>query len=582
MPRTKRTIEGEGGPLRQPRMGSIVNDQGEEVAVGDPVKPSGRGEDRGKRAAGYVRVSTIEQQRHGWNLGEDRERIRERADAEGWDLVELYDDGGRQGDDQERAGLQALLAAASAGELDVLILRDLDRLSRDRYIYALAVRAFETAGVAVYEFDKPEPVAFDLATDVRAAVAQDEKRKIGVRVKLARAGRERAGLVAGGHAPYGYRWSDKRLVQVPARAAAVRRIHEEYAAGVGQRGIVRALNADGIRSATGRPWHQSGVSRVLAQPLYAGKLPNGEDAEHEAIVPRQLWERVQAIRSGSPRKGGQAHGAHLLTRGVMRCTCGAAMLPRKARPGVERERYVCAGRTADPRSCSQPSIRRERIDKPFLRTLLDGYIDLEATRQRIEQRSTSALALAREALDQAEADAAGVEYDRRLARIRRGWQDEVIDDAEYARQLADLESEHEAVSEAAGRRREHVAQIERSGIAGDAEGALLDHLAVLKRAVASGADEAPDLPALRNAIGDMLAEVRLVRSGTWPQDVADGVIPWHDDVPAVTAGDDRYWLLLVLRSSIVDPDTAKPIGQAMPVPCDGQYPPGFLARYCWW
>jgi hypothetical protein len=42
----------------------------------------------------------------------------------------------------------------------VLILRDLDRLSRDRYIYALAVRAFETAGVAVYEFDKREPATF--------------------------------------------------------------------------------------------------------------------------------------------------------------------------------------------------------------------------------------------------------------------------------------------------------------------------------------------------------------------------------------------------------------------------------------
>jgi DNA invertase Pin-like site-specific DNA recombinase len=551
-----------------------------------------------KRAAGYVRVSTIEQQRHGWNLGEDRDRIRERVEAEGWELVQLYDDGGRQGDDLERPGLQALLAAVEAGDLDVLILRDLDRLSRDRYIYALAVRAFEATGLAVYEFGKPEPVTFDLATDVRAAVAQDEKRKIGVRVKLARAGRERAGLAPGGTAPYGYRWSDKRLVQVPAQATVVRRIFTDYAAGVGQRGIVRALNADGVRTATGRPWFQSGVSRVLAQLLYAGKLGSGEDAEHEAIVPAELWERVQAIRSGRhARKGGrQAAGRHLLVRGVLRCTCGGAMNPRKARPGVERERYVCAGRIADPGSCSQPSIRRERIDEPFLRTLLDGYIDLEATRRRIEQRSASALTLAREARDQADADAAGVEYDRRLARIKRGWQDDVIDDAEFARQVADLEAEHEAASEAAGRRREHVAQIEREGIAGDSEAELLDQLATLKLAVASGVGEAPDLPALRNVIGDMFAEVRLVRSGAWPEDVAEGMIPWHDDVPVVTADEDRYWLLLVLRSAVVDADSLepvrsaltvgsdapKPIGQATPVPWSGQYPPGFLARYCWW
>lgn len=192
--------------------------------------------------------------------------------------------------------------------------------------------------MAVYELDKAEPVAFDLATDVRAAVAQDEKRKIGARVKLARAGRERAGLVAGGTAPYGLRWSEKRLVQVPAQAATVRRIFTDYAAGVSQRRLVRALAADGIRTATGRPWTQSGVSRLLAQQLYAGKLSNGEKAEHAAIVPDELFGRVAALRSGAKRKAGRpAHGGHILTRGALQCVCGASMLPRKARAGVNRE-----------------------------------------------------------------------------------------------------------------------------------------------------------------------------------------------------------------------------------------------------
>jgi site-specific DNA recombinase len=536
------------------------------------------------RAAGYVRVSTIEQQRHGWNLGEDRERILERADAEGWELVELFDDGGRQGDDLERPGLQALLASVEAGAVEVVILRDLDRLSRDRYIYALAVRTFDLAGVAVYEFDKPEAVTFDLATDVRAAVAQDEKRKIGVRVKLARAGRERAGLVPGGTAPYGLRWQEKRLVQVPEQAAVVRRIFTDYASGMGQRAIVRAFAAEGIRSATGAPWHQSGVSRVLAQPLYAGRLRNGEDAEHEAIVGAELWERVQATRaSASRRKGGrQADGGHLLVRGTLRGVCGAAMLPRKARPGVERERYVCAGRIADPDSCSQPSIRRECIDAPFLATLLDGYIDLDATRQRIAERAQSALVDGRQAAEQAEAELGRA--DARLAKVERGWQDEVIDDAEYARQRADLEAQREAASAALERAQEHVEHVEQVGVPGDVEQVVLDHLAALKRAVASGFGEAPNLEARRNVIGDLFAEVQLVRSHTFPgPGVNDGVIPWHHDTPVVDDedGQQRYWLLLVLRASAVDAGTAKPIGQAMPVPVAQSYPPGFLARYCW-
>src|SRR5256885_14311437 len=42
----------------------------------------------GMRAAGYVRVSTDEQVRDGWNLDEDKARIRELGEREGWELVE--------------------------------------------------------------------------------------------------------------------------------------------------------------------------------------------------------------------------------------------------------------------------------------------------------------------------------------------------------------------------------------------------------------------------------------------------------------------------------------------------------------
>jgi hypothetical protein len=58
---------------------------------------------------------------------------------------------------------------------------------------------------------------------------------------------------------------------------------------------------------------------MLAQPLYAGKLRTGAEAEHEAIIDADLWDRVQAIRSGASRKGGrQADGGHLLVRGTLR------------------------------------------------------------------------------------------------------------------------------------------------------------------------------------------------------------------------------------------------------------------------
>jgi site-specific DNA recombinase len=542
------------------------------------------------RTAGYVRVSTVEQQRHGWNIGEDRDRIRERAEDEGWELVELYDDGGRQGDDRERPGLRALFAAVEAGELDVLILRDLDRLSRDRLIYAEAVARFEAAGVAVYEFDRREPVTFDLASDVRAAVAQDEKRKIGERVKLARAGRVRAGLVAGGNAPYGYRWEDKLLVIVAAQAVVVRRIFKDYASGLGQRAIVRALNAEGIPGPSGGIWQQSSISRVLSQPIYVGQIKSGDgfaEGQHEAIIEAELWQRVEAIRNRrtlTPERGrrrGKTAGRtpdspHLLTGGLLRCSCGAAMLPRKARKGIERDRYVCSGRIADPGSCSEASVRRERIDRPFLAALLDHYIDLDGTRQRIAERAGEALTLAREAVEHAEAES--VKIERALSATERAFDAGDIDARQYGKREARLTSECDAAQEALRQARSRVDGIEQTEVSSDAEAVLLQHLATLKRAVGEDVGAAPNLAAMRNVIADLFAEVQFARNddGTYVlmpllrvEQLADG--RWDFE----TAG--RRQPL-----SLADDDTPRPIGQATPVPWSGQYPPGFFARYCWW
>jgi hypothetical protein len=177
-------------------------------------------------------------------------------------------------------------------------------------------------------------------------------------------------LYSGGAPPYGYRLEDKQLVIDANEAAVVRRIFADYCNGVGQRGIVRSLNDDG--APPGVPWHQSSISRLLASPTYLGKIEfKGEvlPGAHDPIIDQDTWDRVQAIRQGANRRRGGRHAdsRHLLTRGTLRCPeCGSAMLPRKARPGVERERYVCGGRIdRGPAVCSQPSIRRELIDEPF-------------------------------------------------------------------------------------------------------------------------------------------------------------------------------------------------------------------------
>ena len=526
------------------------------------------------RAAGYVRVSTQEQVEHGYNLEADKHLVRELCERRGWQLVEVYDDGGRQGDDPDRPGLLRML-----GELerfDVLVIRSQDRITRDPGIWATVTAALALADVQVETFTGPldyrSPTG-ELSGNIMAAIGKFEKRQIGARTKQALAARARQGFHTGGPPPFGYRWQDGQLVKVPAEARVVERMFSDYLDGKGQRTIARELG-----------WHQSKVSRILGSELYAGKLAHdGQlfDGQHEAIISDDTWHRAERLRkSGVRRKGGRhADGGHLLTRGLLRCgRCGSAMIPRKARPGVERDRYVCSGRIAHGSgSCSMPSVRRQEIDAPVLKTLLDSHVDLEATVQRIEAQRQSDLQAVRDLVD--EADRAIMATDARLTRVRRDYQDAKLEAEDYREQRSELLQEREAASEGLRRAESHLEAMERSEATSDAAANLYRYLGDLKQAVADGVTRAPDLRALRHTIAMIFKEVRLRKAEDWP----DAAEEFGDE------GDGLY-LEFVMRDPAWMPwDAPKrplvmpvPTGQDTPVPEWQSYPNGFLCRYCWW
>src|SRR5687767_11661490 len=80
------------------------------------------------RAAGYIRVSTERQATEGLSLPEQERRIRAYADAQGWELVEVYTDAGISGKRDERPALRRLLGELDG--IDRLIIPKLDRLGR--------------------------------------------------------------------------------------------------------------------------------------------------------------------------------------------------------------------------------------------------------------------------------------------------------------------------------------------------------------------------------------------------------------------------------------------------------------------
>ena len=415
--------------------------------------------------------------------------------------------------------------------------------------------------------------------DVKQVFAQLEKAKTKRRVRQAVQARARAGRHLG-VAPYAYRFEDKLLVTVVKEAVIVFRIFSDYVRGSSQRAIARALNDDRVPAPSGPAWRQSTVARILANVVYVGKVAHrGQvlDGVHDAIVDEELWDRAQARRTGGHgRKGGRRPDApHLLVGGVLRCgRCGEAMICRQGRPGIGRPRYECWGRIEHGKEfCDQPSIRRELVDEPFLAHLLNGYVDLQATARRIEKRTASAVTLARQAVADAEADVARIE--NAIATTERDYDAGSIDGRQYAKREARLTGELDGAGNALERASEHAEEVETAGLVGDAEQLLLEHLAAVRRAVADGAGDAPDLDALRNLIGQMFDRVVLMTLAGHVDGLGymvsakapNGLIPFEADVGEVLGvdGDDGYYLLPVLAWSDVDRATFARSRQELPI-----------------
>jgi hypothetical protein len=281
---------------------------------------------------------------------------------------------------------------------------------------------------------------------------------------------------------------------------------------------------------------------------------------HEPIISVELWERANAIRSGSARRRGRRwpKGSHLLTGGLLRCgKCGYAMVPRtNLNPTIEAyEVYECFGRKQrGTEFCSQPPIRRHVIDQAILSELTGRYIDLEATRRRIEQRLGTDLLLAQEALTQAEKDAQKAAA--AFARVERDYLDGKLTVEQWQRFEAKLISEHAAADAAVQRAQGHVEQVREAGTLADAEEALLRRLADLREAIVDGVERAPDLNALRTIVRQLLASVELVSpEKPFGTGTAPGIIDQHDG-PDPCAGE--YRLFIRLREEAFDLDQWRP------------------------
>ena len=232
--------------------------------------------------------------------------------SEGWKLVrDRYDDGGISGATLARPGVQLLLADIAAGQIDIVVVYKVDRLTRSLLDFAKLVDAFDKAGtsfVSITQSFNTTTSMGRLTLNMLLSFAQFEREVTAERIRDKIAQSKARGMWMGGTPPIGYRPDGRSLAIVEKDAALVRHVFDRYIQLSNVRLLAEELNEQGLRSpprnaASGRafgdrPFSRGQLYRILSNPAYIARIEHGERSHHAnfpAIIEQAQWNQAQAI-----------------------------------------------------------------------------------------------------------------------------------------------------------------------------------------------------------------------------------------------------------------------------------------------
>ena len=349
------------------------------------------------RCAIYTRKSTEEGLDQDFNsLDAQREACEAYVASqkhEGWlALAARYDDGGFSGGTIERPALQQLLADIEAGKVDCVVVYKVDRLSRSLMDFAKLVATFEQHSVAfvsvTQRFDTTSSMG-RLTLNVLLSFAQFEREIIGERIRDKLAAAKMKGKYVGGRPLLGYDVDHEhmRLVVNAEEAKLVQHVFERFVRLGSCMKVAQELNASGYRmkawtSRKGRPmggaeWNNVYVHHVLTNRRYLGEtvhLGKNYPGEHEAIIDRQTWERVQTLldTNRTYRASQTRRKTTAMLKGLVRCGhCGGAMHDTWTAGKARKYRYyVCnKGTKIGMDSCPVKSVPAGEIENAVFQYL---------------------------------------------------------------------------------------------------------------------------------------------------------------------------------------------------------------------
>ena len=267
-------------------------------------------------AAVYIRVSTEDQAREGFSLGEQKEKLLQLCAFKGYEVFKVYEDAGISAKDMEhRPAFQEMLQDMRTGKINYIVAYKLDRVTRSvRDLEELISQLEKYNCYLVCDRDDVNTSTANGRFFVRmlTVLSQLEIEIVSERTKFGLNGAIKSGHIPG-QRPFGYKSAeDKRMVIDNATRPYVEKIFDMYLEGKSFQQIANYFKENNIFPK--KNWKDTTIQKIIDNKIYMGdyeqykRIGKQENLEPiiymnivEPIISRAKWEEYQRQKMRNQR-----------------------------------------------------------------------------------------------------------------------------------------------------------------------------------------------------------------------------------------------------------------------------------------